>query len=336
MAATTFVLPDLHAITPFVSFFNPHYDKISPEATAWVVQFSVLSGRQRAHYISSMTQLLTPYTYPRANEERYRCCCDYVSILFIYDEITDHQSGEDARSSSERACNAMEDANFDDGTALCRLIHDFSRRLSDGCGPVTFQRFISYWKLYVNAVTKEAQLREHDEVLDPDSYQQLRREFSSVRASLVISGYALGIDLSDEVFNHPTFSTMYLAATDMVCVANDLYSYNMEQAMGAGHGGNNLLTVLMKHKGLDLQGAVDYVGEYWKTLVERYLNAKRDLPSWSEEIDKDVAQYAVAMEDWVIGSMDWSFESPRYFGAVREEVKGTRVVHLYPSRLEAA
>ncbi|KAJ8497051.1 hypothetical protein ONZ51_g763 [Trametes cubensis] len=331
---TSFVIPDLHAMTPFVSSFNPHYDKISLQSSAWVDQFCVLEGKQRARYISSKTQLLTPYAYPRADEERYRCCCDYVSILFTYDEITDHQNEEDARLSCESSCSAMEDANFDDGTALCHMTNDFSRRLSKSCGPTTFQRFINYWKLYVNAVTKEAQLRERYEVLDPDSFEILRRDFGSVLVSLVISGYALGIDLPDEVFNHPTFAAMYLAATDMVCLSNDLYSYNVEQA--AGHGGNNILTTLMKAKNLSLQGAADYVGEHWKTLIEQYLDAKRRLPSWGEEIDKDVAQYADAMEDWVIGSMDWSFETSRYFGDAGQEVKRTRVVHLSPSRAEDA
>ena len=103
--------------------------------------------------------------------------------------------------------------------ALTTWLHRLTASVG-GSQLATFQRFISYWKLYLNAVTREAQLREHGEVLDLDLFEKLRRDYSSVSVSLVISGYALGIDLPDEVFNHPAFTTMYLAATDMVCMSN--------------------------------------------------------------------------------------------------------------------
>ena len=112
----------------------------------------------------------------------------------------------------------------------------------------------------------------------------------------------------------------------------DLYSYNMEQAMG--HTTNNVMTVLMQHKGLDLQGASDYVGVYFKGLIDRFLEAKGSLPSWGVKIDGEVGQYAMAMESWVIGNLNWSFETQRYFGHARQEIKRTRVVHLYPRRVE--
>ena len=39
----------------------------------------------------------------------------------------------------------------------------------------------------------------------------------------------------------------------------------MEQAKG--HTGNNVITVLRKAKGIDLQAASDYVGEHFKFLT---------------------------------------------------------------------
>ena len=40
------------------------------------------------------------------------------------------------------------------------------------------------------------------------------------------------------------------------------------------------------------------------------------------------------MENWVIGNLNWSFETQRYFGHARHEIKRTRVVHLTPRRVE--
>ena len=101
-----------------------------------------------------------------------------------------------------------------------------------------------------------------------------------------------------------------------------------------GHTANNILTVLMHHFHLNLQDAADHVAEYFKTLVETYLEAKRALPSWGALIDQDVAHSAMAMECWVVGNLNWSFESKRYFGNAGVEVRKSRVVQLYPRAVQ--
>ena len=101
-----------------------------------------------------------------------------------------------------------------------------------------------------------------------------------------------------------------------------------------GHTANNILTVLMHHFHLNLQDAADHVAEYFKTLVETYLEAKRALPSWGALIDQDVAHSAMAMECWVVGNLNWSFESKRYFGDAGAEVGKSRVVQLYPREVQ--
>ena len=97
-----------------------------------------------------------------------------------------------------------------------------------------------------------------------------------------------------------------------------------------GHTTNNVMTVLMQHKKLDIQGAADYVGVHYKGLIDTFLEAKRSLPSWNSKIDREVALYAMAMENWVIGNLNWSFETQRYFGSEHRRVRDTRVIVLSP------
>ena len=66
----------------------------------------------------------------------------------------------------------------------------------------------------------EAQLREQSIVLDVQAYDKLRRENSAVRFCFGLFGYMLNLDLPDDVFEHPVFMRMHLAATDMVTWAN--------------------------------------------------------------------------------------------------------------------
>ncbi|EEB98168.1 hypothetical protein MPER_02372, partial [Moniliophthora perniciosa FA553] len=156
-------------------------------------------------------------------------------------------------------------------------------------GPIACERFFRHCEEYINAVSTEAELRERGEVLDVDAFIDLRRDNSAVRLCFDLFEYALGIELPGDVVEEPTFQQMYWAAADMVCWANDVYSYNMEQAKGIG--GNNIVTVLMKNKGMSLQAASDYVGNYCQALVDRYLSAVESLPSYgSADLDEAVAR----------------------------------------------
>ena len=56
-----------------------------------------------------------------------------------------------------------------------------------------------------------------------------------------------------------------------------------------GHLTNNILTVLQREKGFDLQAASDFVGVHFKALVERFEAGKARLPSFGAELDDIVA-----------------------------------------------
>lgn len=179
----------------------------------------------------------------------------------------------------------------------------FKQRFFPYAGSATAGRFLKHTEDYVYGFTREAELREKNIVLDLKSYDPLRRENSAVRYCFGLFGYVLGLDLPDEIFEHPAFVEMHLAAVDMVTWSNvriicvlrlqmltimqDVYSYDMEQSMG--HLTNNILTVLQREMGLDLQGAADYVGVHFKELVDKFQANKALLPSFGEELDHIVA-----------------------------------------------
>lgn len=124
----------------------------------------------------------------------------------------------------------------------------------------------------------------------------------------------------------------------------------MEQSMG--HLTNNILTVLQRERNVSLQEAAVLVGVHWSRLVEIFEKAKAELPSFGEGLDPLIAyvtrslmftrnksnrriydrNHVTAMESWVAGNLDWSFATPRYFGAGYERVRETLAVHLTPPK----
>lgn len=93
-----------------------------------------------------------------------------------------------------------------------------------------------------------------------------------------------------------------------------------------------MIVVMMRQEGLDLQSAVDFVGDLCKQSIDRFIEQRAHLPSWGPDIDQQVEKYVGGLADWIVGSLHWSFESERYFGKSGLDVKKTRVVELLPRR----
>ena len=93
-------------------------------------------------------------------------------------------------------------------------------------GPRSSARFLENCKNYVDAVGREAELRERGRVLNLESFMPLRRENSAVRLCFSLIEYVLGINLPDEVFEDPNFVKAYFAGVDLVCWANVSYLHH--------------------------------------------------------------------------------------------------------------
>lgn len=161
--------------------------------------------------------------------------------------------------------------------------------------------------------------------------------------------FSLGLDIPDEVFDHPLIKTIEDCGTAITAMANvspcpsggsdeshrvqltlrscnqDVYSYNKEQAQGDSR---NIIAIAMKEKRCSLQEAFDYVRRLIVDQVDLLNASKLQLPSWGPEVDAQAAKYIRICEDCTFGSCRWSLRCPRYFGRYSEEVSRTLVVQL--------
>ncbi|KII89787.1 hypothetical protein PLICRDRAFT_108725 [Plicaturopsis crispa FD-325 SS-3] len=300
-----FRLPDLLSLCPLkTGNENPHYALAAAESTAWITSFNILAGRKLELFLRAHGSELCSRAYPYAPYEQFRTCCDFVNLLFVLDEISDDQNEQDARKTMEVSLNVMRGHAEDDGSPLAQMTRELRTRLLKSAHERCIQRLIRLLENYVEAVIAEAALRHEGRVLDLDSFITLRRENSAVRVCFAFFEYILDIDLPEAVFEDPAFMRVYWAAIDMVWWANDVYSYAMEANMG--HHGNNIVTVLMKNKGFDLQAAADYVGVYFAELMTTFVEGKKGLRSWGLSVDADVAQIIEAQGQWVVGNLEAS------------------------------
>ncbi|OJA08758.1 hypothetical protein AZE42_08877 [Rhizopogon vesiculosus] len=328
-----YTLPDLLSIYPFdFPKANTHAQECSAESKEWVSRSNVFDERRSALLGKAQSGLLCAVAYPYAGREEFRMTCDFINLLFVLDHISDDMNGQDAHGPCEVFYQVMADPDFKHDSILAKIMLDFRQGLLRSAKPQFFKRFLDNLKRYTKAVAQEAELREAGEVYDLINFVPLRRENSAIRCCFSFIEFNFGIELPDEVFDDPVFQSVYFAAVDMVCWSNDLFSYNVEQAMG--HTGNNIVTVLMQEQDAGIQEAADCIGVVFKQLMARFLKDKSRLPSWGAVIDRDVALYVKGLADWVGGNLVWSFQCARYFGTANNVALLSRLVTLYPKDTE--
>ncbi|KAJ6511212.1 hypothetical protein C8R45DRAFT_1089330 [Mycena sanguinolenta] len=97
-------------------------------------------------------------------------------------------------------------------------------------------------------MVQKAQDRTEAHIRGIDEYFKVRRVTIRVKAAIVIN--KIRMNIPDEVLQNEHIETLISAATDMILIANDLYSYNVEQARGDDH--HNLVAIVMRALNLGL------------------------------------------------------------------------------------
>ncbi|KLO08670.1 terpenoid synthase [Schizopora paradoxa] len=321
-----FTLPDLTTIVPFAWSSNPHYSKASADSASWINSFDILNGDETVKYKRAMLELLASYMFPYAGFEELRTCCDFINMITSLDDFSDLQDGEGAQQSTDTFLAAISGKPAK-ATDLYRMVSQFRERYARKAGANCMRRFVENCENYCAAVAKEAELRDLDCTLDIDSFTKLRREYSATQLCVGLFEYVHGIDLPDAVFDDDVFRLVYWAGVDMLCLTNDLYSFNREQAKGIAT--NNMFTVVMKERGYTYQQAADYIGEEHQRLVAQLVDASANMPSFGKKVDDGVQKYVYSMEQGVVGNVIWCLETPRYFGVWNEPLQRDRRVKLW-------
>ncbi|KDQ10835.1 hypothetical protein BOTBODRAFT_115253 [Botryobasidium botryosum FD-172 SS1] len=333
MAITKFILPDIIGYCPFQLKVNPHMDTAAAESDEWMEKSGVLeSTGMRKRYIGARFNYLSAACFPEANFDRFRLCCDYINALFAFDDVIDDgdlkEDIEGAKAAADIVMASLMNPKTCKPTFIAAdMLRDFWERAVESATPGCRRRFIETMDLYVRAAYQQVVNRTTNDEPSIESFIQMRRDISALRPIWAVVEFALGVDLPDEVIEHPILQRLAIYANDLVSWCNDLYSFNCEQSRGHY---SNLVPIAMKELDLDLQGGIDYVGDRIKAAIDSFVADKAALPSWGPEIDEQVRAYVRGMEYWVIGSIQWSFDSTRYFGSEHEEVKKTLCVTLWP------
>ncbi|KAF9556629.1 terpenoid synthase [Agrocybe pediades] len=327
MTTQEYLIPDLLREWPWERKLHPSYPEIKAEVSAWIESLRPFSRRGQKAYNDCDFNLLASLTYSaREAKDFLRVGCDLMNFYFVYDEFTDISHPQEAEKLAEEVIRVMSDESK--GLSVPAVIYErFWSGARALCNPEStcLHRFNKFMEEYLHSVTQESIDREeHNVSRTLDDYLDLRRRTSAGRPTLIL--YEFGLNLPEEVVNHPIVESLITAGTEMIICVNDMHSFVRENACGFGE--HNIITHIMRDHNLDLQGAFDWLDEYANRVIQQFLSDIQRLPSWGPAIDSRVRDYVDGIGQWVRGNDDWSCEAKRYYGEAGMKVKETRRVNL--------
>ncbi|KAF8486350.1 terpenoid synthase [Russula ochroleuca] len=328
-ALTQFRLPDPLAHWPWSRTLNPHYTEVKPESEAWLHGFEALNTKSQRSFDRCNFALLGGLAYPLINKDRLRVACDLMALFYIFDEFTDKVDGQGALALVEVVVDALRNPHSErplGESKLGEITRQFWLRAMQTSSATAQERFVTSFVEYVYAVIDEASDRSRGSIRGIKDYLRLTRLTAGPYPCFF--PIEMDLDIPDEVMTHSSMERIRSLAAESMVLGNDLYSYNIEQA--SGHGGHNIITVVMNEKGVDLDGALDWVEEYHERILSEFQAQYRLLPSWGPAIDLRVKTYVERLASFIRGIDCWAFETERYFGTKGPEIQRQRIVDVLP------
>ncbi|KAF9460207.1 isoprenoid synthase domain-containing protein [Collybia nuda] len=305
---TSFILPDLISHCTFPLSYHTAGSDITKQSTQWLESNCPDLTLKQVNALRGLCAgELARYCYATTSPGRLRVVSDFMNYLFHLDDISDGMMARETNALSNMVMDALwfsdnyrpRKEQPDEEPIPGKLARDFWTRFITDAGPGVQARFKETLGLFFEAVNVQAQIRyDKTNPVDLESYIDLRRDTSGFKPCCALVEYSLNIDLPDYVVEHPVIKGLNQGTNDAIAWSNDIFSYNVEQSRGDNH---NMISILMKYYGHDLQSAINYAGDLCARTVDAFSENRNHLPSWGAEVDYMVKRYVNGLQDWIVG-----------------------------------
>jgi hypothetical protein len=167
---------------------------------------------------------------------------------------------------------------------------------------VTLKRYINANTVFINSVVTQVRKSSTPAWKSVEEYFELRLRTIGVRPGFVYSEWVYDLALPEEILTNKHILELEESAALLIILHNDILSHFEE---GAGHL-YNTVAILRKLQGLSIQAAFDLIeAKYLPETFARWESALKKLPSWGEDVDRQVQLYIKGIKDHVICNANW-------------------------------
>ncbi|WP_069173704.1 terpene synthase family protein [Streptomyces griseus] len=311
-------LPDIYC--PFPQRSNPHVGHTREHLAAWTRRTGLVHRESaRKRFEEADFGAFVGMVYPTADSEDLDLVADWFVWLFLVDDQLDDghlgRSPERVRDVVARMRAVVEGGAptplpGEELPAAVVALLDLWERTVVRAAPHWRTRFAWHLMTYLTtATTWEAGNRADGVVPSEAAYITNRRHTGAIHVCMDLIEIVAGIEAPESIHNDPRFITALEASCNVVCWANDVYSYEKEQVLGEIH---NLVHLVRHHRGYGEQQALDHVCAEIAAETERFFTAEDELIEMYPQLSDMLVPYLDGMRSWMRGNLDWSRQTPRY------------------------
>lgn len=276
----SYQLPDLLSLCrPFELRTNRFCRPATTTSEAWLLGLKtadsndVLTETERKDLRPTKAGLLAALCVPGCGQTQLRFFADFLSLLIVTNERT--QGARDASESGWPKGGGGGGVDALGRHTLFQYLLPELQRLASKADSTWNTRFAASVRSYHSAQLQMITGRLNNVIPDLETYLPLRRELSGLYMMLDLIELTENLTLpsmDDETSNK--FMTLKQLAADIISCSLDVVAFNNDQAQGNRH---NLITVIVTHKLLSLQGALNLAGILIKRMFDSFIETEKSL-----------------------------------------------------------
>ncbi|KAI0516858.1 Presilphiperfolan-8-beta-ol synthase [Xylaria bambusicola] len=333
-------IPDLFSsIMARKPVVNPNYFQVKAEGDSWIAQIMRWDEETRTKYVQVDFCYISSIWVTTCDDEALRLTLDWQYWVFLFDDQFDEGHLRDDPVAAQEEVNATMAIMTDDQPLIQPdqnpIRHIFQtcwRRIKKRASPELQQRYREQYKRYFDQLVVQVERVAHGEALtiNAQTYIEMRSGTIGLYPALIVCQFAENIKIPGSVFSHSSIQECMRLSAELCVLVNDVVSYRKElvrdvyRELGVDY---NLISIL-GDKGLSVQQSMDELGVMVNNCYRRWYTALAELPSFGEEIDREVLKFVDICALVPLGNLHWSFMTARYFGAEGHEVSKTRILYL--------
>ncbi|KAF7290691.1 hypothetical protein MIND_01309400 [Mycena indigotica] len=300
-------LPDFLALTRVFSLrTNRHcYTVTAASEQAWLVS-ELLSDDERSALKSLKTGLWAAVCFPTCDASQLRLAMDFMTALLLH--------------SSRMRC----------GKDYELFEHVFPKVVASMPTDLSRQTLSVLCDEFKAAQERLLVYRHSNTLPNLDDYIALRRNASGIPMLLSL------VEMVEGLKTIPNNVNLKRLAADLISLSLDVFAYNNEQQAG---NQLNLIAVIQAEKGVSVQGAINLAFTHiertlreFRMLVDPasfegsstsawdWLRPRKTPPS-SPIVDGDTQLFIRGLEDCIVGTLNWSYDTELFFGTKGDEVR---------------
>ncbi|KAJ3796308.1 terpenoid synthase [Lentinula aff. detonsa] len=324
-----FQLPDILSSWPWPRTVNPHTEECGKRLMLQQKsqQYKFFPSKVQAGLCQAAIQLAS-LAYPKFSKAQLQVAMDLMFVFAVFDDSSDHMNAESVQIWANAIMDTLRSplAPRDSKNELQMLIlSSFWLNATRNMSSSAQKQFVEEFESYTRSVTEQAKDRDGSVVRGVESYLELRR--NDLGEKPAFSLILMDKDIPEELFESDLMLLMKSHAIDMLTLANDMFSYNIEQSRGDSH---NIVSIIMAQEDLNIHQALDHVSKMHDDLATEFLQLYETIDRSANPSSEVMKQYADGLGNWIRANECWSFESRRYFDKDGLTIKQTRLVELLP------